>query len=110
MTRRSILDRLLGRDPSPAAAIELGPRPAPRVPPPPPPPPARLPGDPDEAWAAPAPTASSPPPTRVRVVLADGTETTLEADPEITTRAAYLARSMLPPKPPQAPGSSDAQE
>ncbi len=42
-------------------------------------------------------------PARIKLMLADGSESSLPADPELSARAAYLVKSMLPPRPP-APG------
>ena len=57
------------------------------MPPPPPPPPV-------------VEERRTPGPPRVRLMMEDGTVEGLPADPEVEARAAYLARSMLPPAPP----------
>jgi len=63
------------------------------------------------------PTATAPPPppppaggstaatgargaARVKLVLADGTESTLPEDPELSARADYLVNGILKPPPP----------
>ena len=68
-------------------------------PPMPPPPPPVLPLQ-APPQAAPARPSSGP---QVKLILADGSESQLPADPELAARAEYLVKSMLPPRPPEPP-------
>lgn len=115
------LKRLMGRSPSEPAFIEtrldrLRERPLMPPPPPPPPPSATIPaampvaasGIPPAAVPGASPVAVprgtwDPRPPRVRVVLDDGTVAPLESD-DLAARANYLAKSMLPPRPPAPRG------
>lgn len=82
-----------------------------QYPPMPPPPPPVTPQAAPTAEFIPGTTPGSPPglggPARIKLILADGSESSLSADPDISARAAYLVKSMLPPRPP-APGEGSS--
>ncbi|HEV3473312.1 MAG TPA: hypothetical protein VG408_08960 [Actinomycetota bacterium] len=76
-------------------------------PPMPPPPPAEVgsPAVPDPQTQARVDSPGAEPVTgpthpQIKLILADGTESTLLSDPELAARADYLVKSMLPPRPP----------
>ena len=60
---------------------------------------------PASADAAPATAAGGS--SRVKLILEDGSESALPADPDLAARADYLVKSMLPPRPP-APGEGSS--
>lgn len=94
--------RLFGRS-APPAYVETRLERLASYPPPPPPPPVDLPS------AAPIRPPAAATRQQVKLIMADGSETGLPADPELTARAEYLVKSMLPPRPP-APGEGSPEQ
>ncbi len=101
------LKRLFGRA-APTPFIETRLERLASFPPMPPPPPAEA-GSPIASDPQPHPGAieyagarpvTGPANPQVKLILADGTESTLLSDPELAARADYLVKSMLPPRPP----------
>ncbi len=99
---RGPFKRLFGRSPSAPAFIESRLERLAFYPPMPPPPPAQFP--PSVPETAVEVLAAAPRRTQVKLILADGSESALPADPGLVARADYLVKSMLPPRPP-APGA-----
>lgn len=96
---RGPFKRLLGRRSSPPAYIESRLERLSQYPPMPPPPPPATPQAAAAMQIDGAPTGLMTP-SRVKLILADGSESALPTDPELTARADYLVKSMLPPRPP----------
>ncbi len=97
---RGPFQRLFGRSPAAPAFIESRLERLASYPPMPPPPPATPPLPPSAPKTAAEVRPTAPGRRQVKLILADGSESALPADPDLAARADYLVKSMLPPRPP----------